>query len=126
MLRDEKGYTLIELIAVMVIISVLAIVALNNYRFSHKLAEQAAANHTAADLNSRETGEWAMQLLDGNYQNDYDVWAERSNYLAMGRGQHWVVLNQEGGKLAIGGNVVEFTRRKSDVNRPGYWQAVFD
>jgi MSHA pilin protein MshA len=55
----EKGFTLVEIIAVMVILSVLAAVAIPRYMSLDESARQRAIDAAISELNGRETLTWS-------------------------------------------------------------------
>ena len=63
MLRNEKGFTLIEIIAVLVILGILAAVAIPKYISMMDQSRIAAAQGAIAEVKSRASGYYANQLL---------------------------------------------------------------
>jgi len=65
MLRNEKGFTLIEIIAVLVILGILAAVAIPKYVSMMDESRAAAAQGAIAEVKSRASGYYANELLQG-------------------------------------------------------------
>ena len=65
MLRNEKGFTLIEIIAVLVILGILAAVAIPKYLSMMDSSRIAAAQGAIAECKSRASGYYANELLTG-------------------------------------------------------------
>ena len=65
MLRNEKGFTLIEIIAVLVILGILAAVAIPKYLSMMDQSRQAAAQTAVAELKARASNYYASQTLSG-------------------------------------------------------------
>ena len=65
MLRNEKGFTLIEIIAVLVILGILAAVAIPKYISMMDQSRISAAQGAIAEVKSRCSGYYANQLLQG-------------------------------------------------------------
>ena len=63
MLRNEKGFTLIEIIAVLVILGILAAVAIPKYLSMMDQSRIAAAQGAIAEAKGRCSGYYANQLL---------------------------------------------------------------
>jgi prepilin-type N-terminal cleavage/methylation domain-containing protein len=63
--RNEKGFTLIEIIAVLVILGMLAAVAVPRYFSMVDKAQQSAIQGAVAALQSTATSEYASQLIVG-------------------------------------------------------------
>jgi len=62
-MKNEKGFTLIEIIAVLVILGVLAAVAIPKYISMMDESRNAAAQGAIAEVKGRCTGYYANQLL---------------------------------------------------------------
>jgi prepilin-type N-terminal cleavage/methylation domain-containing protein len=76
-MKNCKGFTLIELIASLVIFSVLAAVLIPRYIDAETAAKYRAIDVGVSEINGRETLTWAMvKLSNTGYLNDDQVWTQ--------------------------------------------------
>ena len=75
-LRNQKGFTLIELISVMIIMGVMSSVAVKKVDFITDTASTRALAITVKELNVRESLVWSnMKISNDGYTTDADVFA---------------------------------------------------
>jgi len=68
--KDEKGFTLIEIIAVLVIMGILAAVAVPKFFDLQAKAKEKAVETAFAELKTRVNQRFAKRLLDGATKGD--------------------------------------------------------
>jgi prepilin-type N-terminal cleavage/methylation domain-containing protein len=74
-MNNCKGFTLIELIASLVIFSVLAAILIPRYIDAETASKNRAIDMGISEMNGRETLTWALvKLSDSGYINDQQVW----------------------------------------------------
>jgi len=124
LLTGEKGFTLVELIAVMVILSVLAAVAIPRYMNLDESARQRAIEAGISELNGRETLIWSnIKITRSGYTDDATLFPILDTTL--GGDYSWIggSPDKDGGTLRFQTSVtVSLKRTESSDIRPGYWE----
>ncbi|MFO7707788.1 MAG: type II secretion system protein [Desulfobacterales bacterium] len=127
---NRNGFTLIELIGTLVIISVLAAVVLPRYLDAETSSKLRGLDLGVSELNGRETLTWALiKLSDAGYpaaDGDASLWAQlRVNPgTDLGADYDWPVAPTiGGGALRFKGDVeTTLTRNPSTRESPGRWR----
>jgi prepilin-type N-terminal cleavage/methylation domain-containing protein len=122
----EKGFTLIELIATLVIISVLAAVLIPRYINAETSAKMRGLDLGIAEMNGRETLTWAMiKLSNSGYLGDLRLWDQLKvdPGTDLGADYDWTDGPRiNSGTLRFKREVFfTFTRASSDSEKPGKW-----
>ena len=124
LLADRTGFTLIEIIAVLVIISTIAAIAVPKYIDLDENAKDRAISSGVAELNGREALTWANLRVAGAYSSDNDVFTAVDYYI--GSDYSWGAGPNRGagggGTLVFQGtkNVV-LDRTDSSADNPARW-----
>jgi prepilin-type N-terminal cleavage/methylation domain-containing protein len=124
---EEKGFTLIELMAMLVIIGVVASVAVKKYNNISASAELRAIEVGISELNSRETLTWANLIINqGRYPGDDAIWAmmTASTYTDIGSSYHWDngPDKDTGGQLSFGSQTISLIREASTLQVAARWR----
>ena len=119
-LKNRKGYTLIELIAVLVMLSILAAVAVPRFIDLAESAKRRALDFAVSELDGREYLAWAkVKLSSPGWQNDDEV-RDQVNY-NLGDEYSW-----SAGPTTTGGTL-DFKDHPMDLDRtPSTYTAAPD
>lgn len=124
-LSEEKGFTLIELMAMMVIIGVLSSVAVKKYTNINNSAELRAIEAGISELNSRETLTWANLIIaQGKYPGDEAIWSLMTTYTDIGFKYRWISGpdRNSGGQLSFGNQTISLIREASTLQVAAKWR----
>ena len=121
---NQKGFTLIELISVMIIMGVLASVSIQRFDLVSDSANQRVLHAAVKELNIRESLIWsnAKISLDG-YTNDGDIFAAVDTDL--GSGFEWNPDPPDrvtGGTLTFKTASKTLNRQESTQSSAGKWE----
>ena len=121
--RHEKGFTLVEIIAVLVILSVLSAVAIPRYLSLDESARQRAIDAGIAELNGRESLTWSnIKITITGYIDDAGLFPILNTTL--GGDYSWVggQPDRDGGTLKFRESIeVPLARTQSSDIQPGSW-----
>jgi len=134
-LSNQRAFTLLELIAVMLILGLLAAVAIPRYIDLEASATTRAIDAAVSELNGREALIWGqVKTTDTSYMpatGDNDVWGfmlndQTKSYPYLGTEYQWAaLLDQSGGSLTFkGGSAFTLSRSPSTIAVPGHWRRV--
>jgi len=120
-LKKSDGFTLIEMIAVLVIISVWSAVIVKRVGAISDTSERNALVQGVIELNTREALTWFnIKMSDAGFESDEKVWAEIDTNL----GDEYVWTDGPttvGGDLRFGSQTFALTRNVSTPENPASW-----
>ena len=134
-LSNQRAFTLLELVAVLMILGLLAALAVPRYIDLEASATIRAIDAAVSELNGREALVWGqVKTTDTSYlraTGDNDVWGFMLNdstlsYPYLGAEYQWVALpDQSGGSLTFkGSSAFTLSRSPSTIAVPGHWHRV--
>jgi len=121
LIGNRKGFTLLELMSVLVIMGVLFSIAIKKYDLLSDSASITALKAGVRELNTQETLVWIdMKLSETGWTSDLDVYNAVDKNL--GQGYRWNPgVTITGGTLHHGGQSVALVRTPSTRNNAGSW-----
>ena len=121
LIGNRKGFTLIELMAVLVIISVFLSVTIKKFDLLSDSASITAIKEGVRELNTQETLIWTqMKLSETDWTSDADVFNAIGKNL--GPGYRWNPgPNIGGGTLHFRKQSIVLVRNESKRNSVGFW-----
>jgi prepilin-type N-terminal cleavage/methylation domain-containing protein len=120
---NEKGFTLIELMATLVIISIVAAVGIKKTNAIGQIAQTTVGQSVITSLNTNELRVWALVLIDGRYQTDHDVWAaNQEEIFAMGGEVSFENVTQTSAVAVVRGSRCSLVRNPSTLQHSGRWE----
>lgn len=121
---DTKGFTLLEILFVLVIVAFLTVITLERWEELVDEHRMRAVSACVAELNARETMVWAQALVSTrHWPGDEFLFSKLDGDL--GRDFHWAKSGPliQGGRIVFQGHItVALERLPSTAQSPGRWR----
>ena len=122
--RNQKGFTLIELISVMIIMGVVASVSIKKFDIVTDTATERALHLGIKELNIRESLTWSnIKISTDGYTTDADLYLLVKPTTNLGGKYHWNPgPDSDGGTLHFNSQSIALNRQQSTASTAGKWE----
>jgi len=114
---NQKGFTLVEILAVLVILGVIVGMTIPKFVSIDKNAEQQGINMAIVDLNGQEMKVWAEGKFNRGW-TDQEIFNQVDYQI---NGYTWISIDISGGELEFGRTTAQLVRELSTSDAPARW-----
>ena len=121
-LLNDSGFTLIEIIAVLVILGVIAALAVPRYVDLENNARQKAVDTVTSEINARESLTWANHKISGSgFVSDAKIFGDVNYIFDPNYTWNSGDPTTSGGTLNFKGEAFSFSRTAATYLKPAVW-----
>ena len=116
-IKNQKGFTLIEIAAVLIILTILIAVAIPKYFGFPEDAAESTLKSAVAELNAREKLAWAKRRVDpSDTYTVGDIISDLRHFTVTGSGENYQISSDEHSRKA------NMTRTSPSEEVSGHWE----
>lgn len=117
---NRKGFSLIEIIAVMAVIAIMASIAVHKFVDLGKGASATVARDAVVKFNSAEIHHWTNQKLESGYAGDDQIFELVKKDLIIS--YNWKEISPTGGTITINSYSYKLVRSPSTLKHYAQWE----